>query len=131
MSTSADLVAALKAELREARITYAELAERIGLAESSIKRMFAQGGDMPLSRVDEICRVLRLDYADLARRVAERQPLLAELTLEQEQAVVADRRLLLVATCCMSQWSAEQIVADIVSQVAVPTAREPEPLRRG
>lgn len=111
MSTSSDLLAALKAELRDARITYAELAERIGLAESSIKRMFAQGGDMPLSRVDEICRVLRLDFADLARRVAERQPLLAELTLEQEQAVVADHRLLLVATCCMSQWSAEQIVA--------------------
>ena len=72
MSTSADLVAALKAELRDARITYAELAGRIGLAESSVKRMFAQGGDMPLSRVDEICRVLRLDFADLARRVAER-----------------------------------------------------------
>ena len=37
--------------------------------------------------------------------------MLAELTLEQEQAVVADRRLLLVAICCMGQWSAEQIVA--------------------
>ena len=122
MSTSADLVAALKAELRDARITYAELAGRIGLAESSIKRMFAQGGDMPLSRVDEICRVLRLDFADLARRVAERQPLLAELTQEQEQAVVADRRLLLVATCCMSQWSAEQIVATYRIDAAECTA---------
>ena len=111
MSTSADLVAVLKSELRDARITYAELAGRIGLAESSVKRMFARDGDMPLSRVDEICRVLGLDFVDLARRVADRQPLLAELTLEQEQAVVADRRLLLVAICCMSQWSAEQIVA--------------------
>lgn len=46
--------------------------------------------------------------ADLARRVADSRPLLSELTLEK--AVVADRRLL-VAICCMSQWSAEQIVA--------------------
>jgi DNA-binding Xre family transcriptional regulator len=122
MSTSADLVAALKAELRDARITYAELARRIGLAESSVKRMFARGGDMPLSRVDEICRVLGLDFADLARRVAGRQPLLAELTLEQEQAVMADRRLLLVAICCMSLWSAEQIVATYRMDAAECTA---------
>jgi DNA-binding Xre family transcriptional regulator len=122
MSTSADLVAALKAELRDARITYAELARRIGLAESSVKRMFARGGDMPLSRVDEICRVLGLDFADLARRVADRQPLLAELTLEQEQAVMADRRLLLVAICCMSLWSAEQIVATYRMDAAECTA---------
>lgn len=122
MSTSADLVAALKAELRDARITYAELARRIGLAESSVKRMFARGGDMPLSRVDQICRVLGLDFADLARRVADRQPLLAELTLEQEQAVMADRRLLLVAICCMSLWSAEQIVATYRMDAAECTA---------
>ncbi|THF64661.1 helix-turn-helix transcriptional regulator [Pseudothauera nasutitermitis] len=122
MSTSADLVAALKSELRDAHITYAALAERIGLAESSVKRMFSRGGDMPLSRVDEICRVLGLDFADLARRVADHQPLLAELTLEQEQAVVADRRLLLVAICCLSLWSAEQIVATYRMDAAECTA---------
>ena len=122
MSTSADLVAALKSELREARITYADLAKRIGLAESSVKRMFSRGGDMPLSRVDEVCRVLGLDFADLARRVADTQPLLAELTLEQEEAVVADRRLLLVAICCMSQWTGEQIVATYRMHAAECTA---------
>nr|MBL8454653.1 helix-turn-helix domain-containing protein [Zoogloeaceae bacterium] len=111
MSTSADLVAALKAELKAAGITYATLATRLAIAESSVKRMFSRSGDLPLSRVDDICRVLGLDFAELARRVAESQPLLLELTLAQEQAVVADRHLLLVATCCMSQWSFEQIVS--------------------
>jgi transcriptional regulator with XRE-family HTH domain len=110
MSTTLDLVQALKAELKAQGMTYAGLARQLGLAESSIKRIFAQG-DMPLSRVDEICRVLRIDFADLARRVADAQPLRRELTLAQEQAVVADRRLLLMAICCLSQWTLDQIVS--------------------
>jgi transcriptional regulator with XRE-family HTH domain len=111
MSTTADLVTTLKAELRAAGLTYAELAARLGIAESSVKRMFSASGNMPLSRVDAVCRVLSLDFADLARRVEDTQPLLLELTLAQEQAVVADRKLLLVAICCMSQWTPEQIVS--------------------
>lgn len=108
MSTTADLVNALKKELKIARMTYADLARALGLAESSVKRMLAKG-DMPLSRIDAICRALKLDFADLARRVADSQPLLAQLTQEQERAVVADNKLLLVAICVLSQWTLEQI----------------------
>ncbi|MEF8729857.1 MAG: helix-turn-helix transcriptional regulator, partial [Accumulibacter sp.] len=99
MSTTVDLIALLKSELRSAGITYAALAERLGMAESSVKRMFAKGGDLPLSRIDDICRVLNVDFADLARRIADTQPLMLELTLAQEKAVVADRILLVVAIC--------------------------------
>lgn len=108
MSTTADLVTALKKELKAAQITYADLARRLDMAESSVKRMFAKG-DMSLSRVDAVCRALKLDFADLARRVAESQPLLTELTKEQERAVVADKKLLLVAICVLSQWTLEQM----------------------
>ncbi|MEO6854973.1 MAG: helix-turn-helix transcriptional regulator [Rhodoferax sp.] len=108
MSTTADLVTALKKELKTAQMTYADLATKLGVAESSVKRMLAKG-DMPLSRVDAICRALKLDFAELARRVADAQPLLAELTQQQEQAVVADKKLLLVAICVLSQWTLEQI----------------------
>jgi DNA-binding Xre family transcriptional regulator len=108
MSTSSDLVLALKRELKAAHMTYAELATHLGMAESSVKRMLSRG-EMPLSRVDAICRVLRLDFADLARQVADAQPLLAQLTQEQERAVVADKRLLLVAICVLSQWTLEQV----------------------
>ncbi|RYF24810.1 MAG: XRE family transcriptional regulator [Comamonadaceae bacterium] len=108
MSTTADLVLALKKELKSAHMTYADLAQALGMAESSVKRMLAKG-DMPLSRIDAICRALRLDFADLARRVADSQPLLKELTQEQEKAVVADKKLLLMAICVLSQWTLEQI----------------------
>jgi len=109
MSTTLDLVTLLKAELKAARVTYADLAGHLGMSESSIKRIFAKG-DMPLSRIDEVLRVLKMDFAELARKVADAQPLRSELTLEQEKAVVADRRLLLIAICCMSQWTPEQIL---------------------
>ena len=111
MSTTADLVALLKTELKTAGITYAQVAQRLGMAESTVKRMFSKSGDMPLSRIDEICRVLNMDFADLARRVADTQPLLLELTLAQEKAVVADRKLLIVAICVTSQLPAEEILA--------------------
>jgi DNA-binding Xre family transcriptional regulator len=110
MSTTQALIDCIKAELKSARLTYAGLARELGMAESSIKRMFARG-EMPLSRIDEICRVLKTDFSELARQVADTAPKRNELTLEQERAVVADRKLLLMAICCLSQWTFEQIVA--------------------
>lgn len=110
LATTADLVTALKAELRAAGLTYADVARGIGLAESSVKRLFARG-DMPLSRIDQVLAVARLDFADLARRVADAQPLRRELSEAQEAAVIADRKLLLFAISCLSQWTLEQIVA--------------------
>jgi transcriptional regulator with XRE-family HTH domain len=108
MSTTADLVTAIKKELKALNMTYADLAQALGMAESSVKRMLAKG-DMSLGRVDAICRALKLDFAELARRVADAQPLLQRLSAEQERAVVADKRLLLVAICVLSQWTLEQM----------------------
>ena len=110
MSSTQDLVIALKAELRRAGITYAQLAAELGLAESSVKRIFAKG-DLTLSRIDEVLAVLRMDFAELARQVAQATPPRRELTEAQEQAVVRDPKLLLTALCVLSQWSVEQIVA--------------------
>ena len=66
---------------------------------------------MPLSRIDAVCRALQLDFAELAKRVADMQPLITGLTEAQENAVVADKKLLLVAICVLSQWTLEQIAA--------------------
>jgi DNA-binding Xre family transcriptional regulator len=111
MTTTAKLISVLKDELKSAHITYAELGRRLDMAESSVKRMFAKA-DMPLSRIDAICTALKIDFAELARRVADAQPLLSELTLAQEKAVVGDKKLLLVAICVLSHWTLEQITAN-------------------
>ena len=81
------------------------------MSESSVKRVFAKA-DMPLSRIDEILRVLKMDFAELASKVVDTQPLAHELTEQQEAAVVADRRLLLLAICCLSQWSFEEMTKE-------------------
>jgi len=110
MSSTLDLIRILKAELKAAKLTYADLGRELGMAESSVKRMFARG-DMPLQRVDAICRVLRCDFADLARQMADAEPLREELSLAQEEAVVSDPRLLMMAICVLSQWTVEQMLA--------------------
>ncbi len=110
MGSSRELVTALKAELRRAGITYAQLAAELRLAESTVKRIFARG-DMTLARIDEVLAVLRLDFADLARQVAQATPPRRELSEAQEEAVVRDPKLLLTTLCVMSQWSVEQMVA--------------------
>ena len=110
MSSTQTLIDVLKHELRAAGITYAQLAPKIGLAESSVKRMFANA-DMPLSRIDAICRALKMDFGELAERVAAQKAPLRELSLEQERAVVSDPVLLLMATCVLSQWTLEQVLA--------------------
>ncbi|MFG6468215.1 helix-turn-helix domain-containing protein [Roseateles sp. BYS87W] len=111
MSSTQSLVALIKAELKTQGLSYAELAEALALSESSVKRMLAPGGEMPLSRVDEICRVLKLEFAELAGRLVAQAPTLRELSLEQERAVVASPVLLLVAICCLSHWAIEDVLA--------------------
>lgn len=111
MSSTQSLVALIKAELKSQGLSYAGLAQALALSESAVKRMLAPGGEMPLSRVDEICRVLKLDFAELAARLAREAPAQRELSLEQEKAVVADPKLLLVAICCLSLWALEDVLA--------------------
>jgi DNA-binding Xre family transcriptional regulator len=107
---TSDLIDALKRELKTANVTYADLAKKIKMSESSVKRMFSQR-EMTLSRIDEICRALKVDFADLARNVADAQVLVQELTHEQEKALVDNKTTLMVGICCLSQWTFEQIVS--------------------
>ena len=111
MASTLTLIELIKSELKAAGLSYADLARELELSESSVKRMFARGGEMPLSRLDEICRVLHCDFAELSAKLVALVPERHELTLEQERAVVADPKLLLAAICCMSQWSLEQVTA--------------------
>ena len=62
MSTTAELVLALKQELKAADMTYADLAQALGMAESSVKRMLSKG-NMSLSHVDAVCRAIKIDFS--------------------------------------------------------------------
>lgn len=108
--SSPDLILdALRAQLRAAGITYKALAERIGVSESSVKRMFGNR-DMALSRLADICQATGIPLEAVLRGALETRPELDALSLPQERSLVANPRLLLVAICCLGHWSLEQIV---------------------
>lgn len=109
MSITSDIVDAIKRELRAANMTYAQLGEQLGLSEQGVKKMFATG-DMSLSRLEAICSALRLNLEDLFEALTNGLPRISVLTEEQERAVIADKRLLLVSICTLGHWTLEQIV---------------------
>ena len=105
----AALVEALKRTLKAKGITYADVAGGIGLSEATVKRMFARG-DFTLQRLEEICRFARIDFRELAASAGEDARGITELSEEQEQEIVSDPKLLLVAWCAVNNWTFEQIV---------------------
>lgn len=109
MSSPEQVLDVLRAELRATGITYKGLAERIGVSESSVKRMFGQK-DMALSRLAQICQVTGIAMEDVLRRAADARPQADALTLPQETSLVANPRLLLMAICCLGHWSLEQVI---------------------
>ncbi len=109
MSSPELVMQVLRAELRAAGLTYKALAERIGMSESSVKRIFSQQ-DMSLTRLAHICKVAGIAMEDVLRRAADITPHADTLTLAQEKSLVADPILLLVAICCLGHWRVEQIL---------------------
>ena len=99
----------LRRELKRVGLTYRQLAERVGLSESSMKRVFSQG-DLSLSRLATLCQAAGIAMEDVLRQAADAVPHADVLTLPQERSLVADPRLLLVGICCLGGWTVPQIV---------------------
>jgi DNA-binding Xre family transcriptional regulator len=109
MATSARIIDALKRQLKLRGITYKGLAERLDLSESAVKHMFSTG-NFSLRRLDELCAVLELDIGDLVNISESLEPRIEHLSAEQEEEIVSDIRLLLVAYCLINYWSFDEIV---------------------
>jgi DNA-binding Xre family transcriptional regulator len=110
MTLRIELVDSLKRQLKARGITYAALAPRLGLSEASIKRMFAQRR-MTLERLEQVCEVLDVGLAELAREAARRKPALAELDEATEQALVDDPALLLALYLTLNRWTQAEALA--------------------
>ncbi len=103
------LLSALKRALKNAGVTYAEIAQRLGLSEASIKRVFHQG-DMPLSRLEAIADIAGVTLADLVESLADSTPLLSELRPDQEAELLKDPKLLLMAYLIVNGWEPDEVV---------------------
>jgi len=109
MAQSEELVKALKRELRRQGVTYAGVAARLGLSESSVKRMFARC-HFSLQRLEAICDLVGIEVGDLAVMADEHKRDVEQLSEEQESELVGDPKLLLLAFLLLNHWRVEKIV---------------------
>jgi len=110
MAHSAALIDVVKRELKARGITYEVVARHLGLSVASVKRMFSRR-DFTLKRLDEICELANTEFSDLVRSLHRDEPQISELTYEQEKAIVADKKLFLVAVCVLNHATFEHIVS--------------------
>lgn len=105
------LVNQLKRYLRGQGVTYARIAEHLGISESSVKRMFSRQS-FSLSRLEQICNIVGIEISDLVELMNEQRDYLTELTPEQEQTLVENPKLLLMTYLLINGWELEQIIAN-------------------
>lgn len=109
MSQSSRLVKVIKQELKARQISYRDLAEQLQLSESAVKQMFS-AGNFTLKRLDALCDILSLEFAELAKLACDNHSALEGLTIEQEERLVSDPVLLLVTYCVVNGWRFEEIL---------------------
>ena len=108
MAQRKELIEMLKKNLKQAEITYADVAAHLNLSEISIKRNFAQQ-NFTLDRLENICSMLNIDFTDLVRMADDERDKISMLSLEQEKELVADLKFLLVAICAQNAWQLDEI----------------------
>lgn len=92
--TPARIMSSLKAIMKSRQVTYRDLARQIRLSEASVKRIFSRS-TLTLARLDEICKALEVSMSEVVRLAGEQSADTPELlTLEQENALAADPKLL-------------------------------------
>jgi transcriptional regulator with XRE-family HTH domain len=109
MSQITTLLKTLKQELKASGMTYADVASRLGLSESSVKRIFSESR-LSLARLEALCQLVDMDLTDLVRKMGSERKRIPMLTKEQEREVVADPKLLLVVICVLNHWTFEDII---------------------
>ncbi|CAN7187322.1 helix-turn-helix transcriptional regulator [Pseudoduganella sp. LjRoot289] len=110
MSNTSLMIDALKRQLKARAVTYAELGRRIGLSEASVKRMFALRS-FTLERLEQILQAIGMDFAELLQAATDAPQLIAQLTFAQEEEIIGDTKLLVVAVAALNLIPLEQIVA--------------------
>jgi DNA-binding Xre family transcriptional regulator len=100
---------ALKRLMRSRGRTYAQAARVLELSEASVKRLFSRA-ELSLERLETLCDWLDVDIGDVVSMSAEVTPLLTELDARQEQELLRDPALLLIAFLTLNRWSEAEIL---------------------
>ena len=106
-----EIVETLKKVLKARGMTYAELARALRVSTPTVKRLFSQRS-FTLERLEEILRVLEIDFYELARMSHGRSSGPAELSPEQETALAKDARLFSVFWLLTNEWGFNEIAEE-------------------
>jgi DNA-binding Xre family transcriptional regulator len=94
VSECAQIIDVLKRSLKTRGLTYKDLAHRLGLSESSVKRVFA-AETFTLERLENICAAIGMTVSELVRMAGNSNDAHgALLSVEQEELLASDARLL-------------------------------------
>ncbi|WP_395344180.1 helix-turn-helix domain-containing protein [Ningiella sp. W23] len=110
MSQISQVIATLKSLLKQQGMTYRSLASALDMSEANVKRMFSLSS-FSLERLEQICEVLNIALSDLFTLAQNQSEKVSQLTAEQEQQLLENPKLLLVAVCVRDGWKFSEIVA--------------------
>ena len=110
MSSTLILINKLKNQLKTRGLRYSDIAQHLQLSEGSVKRLLAEDSQVSLERLENICSLLDMEMSELFRLAYIKDNKLTSLTLKQEQRLINDKRLLLVAICVIKGYQFQQIV---------------------
>lgn len=84
------LIETLKRALKQRRLTYRSLGEKLGMSESGVKKLF-RGGDISFNRLTRIASVLGIPLSELLKESEERDFRDVAFTPRQEAYLLAHR----------------------------------------
>ena len=104
------LVSALKRCLKLKGVTYKNLALSMNLSESSVKRLFASNS-LSLQRFEQVCEIVGLSIFEVGKMAREEDEVSDPhtLSIEQEQALADDVKLLIGFHLILNGWDFDQI----------------------
>ncbi len=109
MKQTAAIHDALKRLMRSSGRTYAEAALVLKLSEASVKRLLSRS-ELSLERLEMLCDWLDVEIGDVVALSVEAQPLVTELDGLQEEELLRDTALLLMAFLTLNRWSEAEIL---------------------
>jgi len=111
MAQTAALIDTLKHALKSHHLTYAEVASKLGMSEANVKRMFASKR-FTLERLEDVCNLMKMELSDLFQLYEESRQRITQLTLEQEEELVRNTKLLLVAVSVRNRLAFDDIISN-------------------
>ncbi|MEE9344230.1 MAG: hypothetical protein V3U88_01345 [Methylococcales bacterium] len=110
MNMTESLLTALKGVFKHKGITYKDAAIALNLSEISIKRIFSEH-NTSLVRLEKLCEFAKTDFGELMQLAEQASLKIAHLTVEQEQELVRNKKLLLLGVCLINHWTFDDILS--------------------